>query len=180
MTPSDQTLIGLMNAGDESAFQTLYYRHRDWMFRMAYRITTNEQLAQDVLQDAFCYFLGKFPNFELRCELRTFLYPVVKNTSLNLLKKSRRMIGGDEGNSYLAEIHAPETNLKNFQDFTAMIAHLSEDHREILFLRFVDRLTMPEIAKLVGIPEGTAKSRLHHALAALRSKCNVSLYDEIN
>lgn len=161
-----------MNTGDESAFEILYYRHRDWLFRMAYRITANEQLAQDVLQDAFCYFLGKFPNFELRCELRTFFYPVVRNISLNRLKKNRRMIGGEEGDSYLSEIHAPEVNQGHHQDFSTMIGHLSEDHREILFLRFVDGLTLPEIAKWVDIPEGTAKSRLHHALAALRSKTN--------
>lgn len=159
-----------MNAGDESAFEILYYRHRDWLFRMAYRITANEQLSQDVLQDAFCYFLGKFPNFELRCELRTFFYPVVRNISLNRLKKNRRLVGGEEGDSYLSVIHAPEANQGHHQDFTAMIGNLSEDHREILLLRFVDGLTLPEIAKLVAIPEGTAKSRLHHALAALRSK----------
>ncbi len=159
-----------MNTGDESAFEILYYRHKDWLFRMAYRITTNEQLAQDILQDTFCYFLGKFPNFELRCEFRTFLYPVVRNISLNHLKKSRRMIGGDEGDSYISSIHAPEVNQAHHQDFTVMIGNLSQDHREILLLRFVDGMTLPEIAKLVAIPEGTAKSRLHHALAALRSK----------
>lgn len=80
--PADQKLIFGINAGDDQAFETLYHRHREWVFRMACRICGSEHLAQDVVQEVFRYFLGKFPGFELRCELRTFLYPAIRNLSL--------------------------------------------------------------------------------------------------
>ena len=58
---SDQELIELANKGDPNAFETLYYRYRDWVYRLAWRFTGNQQDALDVLQETFTYLLGKFP-----------------------------------------------------------------------------------------------------------------------
>ncbi len=167
--PADQKLIFGINAGDDQAFETLYHRHREWVFRMACRICGSEHLAQDVVQEVFRYFLGKFPGFELRCELRTFLYPAIRNLSLASLRGSRRFVGGESGAAALDQLTAPADDSTGNHDLHHIIANLSVDHREILLLRFVDGMTLPEIATLTDIPLGTAKSRLHHALATLRA-----------
>jgi RNA polymerase sigma-70 factor, ECF subfamily len=166
---ADSELIDRMNAGDESAFAEVYHRHREWAYRMACRITGCQHMAQDVLQETFRYFLGKFPGFELRCELRTFLYPAIRNLSLRALKSAQRFVGGETGESAIGQLAAPAEDASGNGDLHHIIAKLSTDHREILLLRFVDGMTLPEISTLTGIPLGTAKSRLHHALAALRS-----------
>ncbi len=167
--PADQELIAAINAGDEQAFEWIYERHREWVFRMACRICDSEHHAQDVVQDVFRYFLSKFPGFELRCDLRTFLYPAVRNLSLGALRGTHRFIGGDAGAVVLDQIAAPAETPAGNHDLRQIIAKLGADHREVLMLRFVDGMTLPEIAALTGIPLGTAKSRLHHALAALRT-----------
>lgn len=167
--PADQKLIFRINAGDDQAFETLYYRHRDWVFRMACRICGCEHLAQDVVQEVFRYFLSKFPGFELRCELRTFLYPAIRNLSLASLRGSRRFVGGESAAAVLDQLAAPADDSPGNHDLRQIITRLSVDHREILLLRFVDGMTLPEIAALIDIPLGTAKSRLHHALATLRA-----------
>lgn len=164
----DAELITRINHGDEKAFEILYYRHRDWLFRMAYRITGAPQLADDVLQELFCYFLGKFPGFVLQSSLRTFFYPAVRNLSLNAIKKARRYDGGPEAMAYLADLPGKSAYSEDNHSLRAIIAGLSVEHRELLLLRFIDGMTLPEIADLIGIPLGTAKSRLHHALALLR------------
>ena len=166
--PDDPALILRIDAGDDEAFEILYHRHRDWIFRMAHRLTGEPHLANDVLQEVFCYFLGKFPGFILRCNLRTFFYPVVRNLSLNLLKKARRYDGGQLAEAHLQNLIAPRQHVEDESSISAIIAGLSTDHREVLLLRFVDGMTVPEIAALTEIPLGTVKSRLHHALAALR------------
>ena len=171
--PADQELIVGINAGDEQAFERLYHRHRDWVFRMACRICGSEHHAQDVLQEVFRYFLGKFPGFELRCELRTFLYPAVRNLALASLHGSRRFVGGETGAAVLGQLASTAVQSDGHEELHQIIAGLSSDHREILLLRFVDGMTLPEIAALTGIPLGTAKSRLHHALAILRSNPKV-------
>jgi len=161
-------LIACVNDGEDEAFETLYRRHRDWAFRMACRLTGSPHLADDVLQDAFCYFLGKFPGFVLRCQLRTFLYPVIRNLSLNMVKKNRRYDGGPQAEAHLGRLEYPSHDPTNRRDIFDVTATLSADHREVLLLRFVDGMSLPEISEMTAIPLGTAKSRLHHALAALR------------
>ncbi len=167
--PDDPALILRINQGDGEAFEILYHRHRDWVFRMACRLTGAPHLADDVMQEVFCYFIGKFPGFELRCGLRTFFYPVVRNLSLNAVKKARRYDGGPDAERHLENLVTPERSHDHDDGILDIVARLSPDHREVLLLRFVDGMTMPEIAELTGIPLGTAKSRLHHALGALRN-----------
>ncbi len=169
----DLFLIARINQGDDDAFAILYQRHREWVFRMACRICGCEHMAQDVMQEVFRYFLGKFPGFELRCQLRTFLYPAIRNLSLNALRGSRRYVGGDPAAAVIDQLAAPEHSPSGQDDLLQIIAGLSADHREILLLRFVDGMTLPEISELISIPLGTAKSRLHHALAALRAYPNL-------
>ncbi len=168
-------MIARINLGDDRAFERLYHCHRDWAFRMARRICGSEHLAQDVLQETFRYFLSKFPGFELRCELRTFLYPVIRNLSLSSVRTQSRFLGGESGAAVIDQLATPAGGFSSCDDIQQIVARLSSDHREILMLRFVDGMTLPEIATMTCVPLGTAKSRLHHALAALRSDPKVKI-----
>jgi DNA-directed RNA polymerase specialized sigma24 family protein len=58
---SDIELVAAVNRGDENAFEALYLRHRDWVVALAHRFTGDSELALDVLQETFLYFLKKFP-----------------------------------------------------------------------------------------------------------------------
>ena len=87
---SDQELVAGANGGDAAAFETLYRRYRDWVVGLAYRYTRDRELALDVLQETFVYVLGKFPGFELRSEMKTFLYPTVRHLSVALQSKATR------------------------------------------------------------------------------------------
>jgi len=62
---SDQELIELVNQGNPDAFEVLYRRYRDWVYRLAWRFTGNEQDALDVLQETFTYLLGNSPALSL-------------------------------------------------------------------------------------------------------------------
>ncbi|MBC7968470.1 MAG: sigma-70 family RNA polymerase sigma factor, partial [Fuerstia sp.] len=84
---TDLQLVAALNAGDAAAFDVLYFRHRDWVMRLAMRFTGNHEDALDVLQETFAYFARKFPGFELTAALTTFLYPAVRNFSLAARRK---------------------------------------------------------------------------------------------
>ena len=164
---SDQELIRLINEGDKDAFEDLYQRYKDWVFRLAWRFTGNQQDTLDVLQEAFIYLLGKFPGFELTASMTTFLYPVVKNISLTVRSKSRRFTSSEE---ILGEITVPTSNEINNSrsELATVLAVLPDEQREVLLMRFVDNMSLQEIATILNIPVGTVKSRLHHALQKLR------------
>jgi RNA polymerase sigma-70 factor (ECF subfamily) len=183
----DGALIAAINRGDPAAFEALYYRYRDWVARLARRFTGNEADALDVLQDTFAYLLTKFPGFRLTARMTTFLYPVVKHLALAALSKGRyrrdrsdrssesnQSNGSNQssprGNLPLDQLPAPpaEDPAASRSELAAVMAALPEAQREAVLMRFVDDMTLVEIAEALDIPVGTVKSRLHNALQTLR------------
>jgi RNA polymerase sigma-70 factor (ECF subfamily) len=167
-SPDDAELVAAINAGSHAAFESLYRRHRDWTVSLAFRFTGDEALALDVMQETFLYLLRKFPGFELRAQLRTFLYPAVRNLSIAARRKAGRCQAGDAENQILATLPAPETAPASDTDLAAVLASLPTPQREVLQLRFGDGFSLEEIGDALEIPLGTVKSRLHNALKTLR------------
>ncbi|MBI1372920.1 MAG: sigma-70 family RNA polymerase sigma factor [Phycisphaera sp.] len=174
---SDLELVDAINSGDPAAFDALYLRYRDWVLRLAWRFTRDHDAAGDVLQDTFTYVLRKFPGFALTARFTTFLYPVVRHVAIANQKKARRMILDDGQIDQPAEPDPPSADTQRRQ-LASVMACLSEDHREAVLLRFVDGFSLAEIAEAVGVPVGTVKSRLHHAIKALRDDPATQRYFE--
>ncbi|UCD76793.1 MAG: sigma-70 family RNA polymerase sigma factor [Phycisphaerales bacterium] len=165
----DEQLVDAINRGDQAAFEQLYLRYRDWVVALAYRFTGDRELALDVLQDVFVYFVRRFPGFELRGKVKTFLYPAVRHTAIAIQSRSRRMrsmteVGDPSDASTVFDAGATEDR----ERLAEAVASLPAAQREAVLLRFGDGLSIEEIATAVEAPIGTVKSRLHHALATLR------------
>ena len=162
---SDQQLVEEICCGDSSAFDALYSRYRDWVVSLAYRFTSNHDDALDVLQETFAYLCGKFPHFNLTASMKTFLYPVVRNLSLEIRRKRNRVSQSEDSLDLLPA--APEAGDPR-ADLYSALSNLPEMHREVLLMRFVDDLKLEEIAEVLSVPVGTVKSRLHNGIALLR------------
>ena len=164
---TDMQLVEALNLGDKAAFDVLYFRHRDWVMRLAMRFTGHHEDALDVLQETFAYFVRKFPGFQLTAALTTFLYPAIKNLSLAARRKRLQSVSDNQDTLSLIP-EPPSSDTANRDELTQTLAGLSDAHREILLMRFVDEMTQTEIAAALDVPLGTVKSRLHHALLAIR------------
>ncbi|HWW00998.1 MAG TPA: RNA polymerase sigma factor [Candidatus Acidoferrum sp.] len=165
---SDLDLIAAINDGDAAAFEVLYFRYRDWVVALAFRFTGDNDAALDVLQETFLYVLRKFPGFRLTANFRTFLYPAVHNLSIAARRKAARYQASEEDLRQLENTAASLGGEPACGDLDLVLARLSEEHREVILLRFVDGLSLGEIAGAMEIPLGTVKSRLHKALQTLR------------
>jgi len=165
----DLELVAAANRGERQAFETLYYRYRDWVYSLALRFCGDPHDACDVIQDTFFYFFNKFPGFELRSQIKTFLYPVTKHRALDRsMKRARTAPLGGEAEQLAAPPHRdPAAERQRLAD---LVRSLPEPQREVVLLRFADGLALREIAEALTIPVGTVKSRLHQALSALRSR----------
>ena len=174
---SDEELVAACNRSDSAAFEAIYHRYRDWVVTLARRFTGHDEDALDVLQEVFAYLLGKFPGLTLTARLTTFLYPAVKHTALALKHKRRRYATGD---AVLAAVPAspgpddgsPESEIEH------VVRALPDHQREVLLMRFVDEMSLAEIAAALALPAGTVKSRLHRAVEALRSDGRTRRYFE--
>jgi RNA polymerase sigma factor (sigma-70 family) len=174
-TTTDFGLVNQANTGSEDAMSALYFRHRGWVYGLAMKFGANETDAHDVVQEVFRYFFGKFPGFKLTASLTTFLYPVVRNRVIDLGRKRQR---DQRLTDELPEPTQPRIN----DDHNAarevvleMIADLPEFQRDVLLLRFVEELSLNQVAERLNLPPGTVKSRLHNALKTLRRLISIFL-----
>ncbi|MGH7242656.1 MAG: RNA polymerase sigma factor [Phycisphaerales bacterium] len=173
---ADALLVGLASRGDEEAFLALYKRHRSFVVSVARRYTRDESEALDVLQDTFAYLVKKLPTLRLTSKLSTFLYPAVRNIALTIRRKDR-MVALSPGHDTAGKSSpaSPETGPRPIEK---VVADLPEGQREVLILRFVNDLSLREIAAVLEIPIGTVKSRIHQAIATLRQDPKTSqLFD---
>ena len=145
------------------------------MFHLAWRFTGNAADAQDVLQETFTYLLRKFPGFELTAAMTTFLYPVVKHLSLAAKEKGRRFNTQEDLGEPAADDPVPTPDAAR-AELAEALSHLSGDQREVLLMRFVDGLTLDEIAQALEQPAGTIKSRLYRVLQSLRDDPRMKKY----
>ncbi len=188
---SDGELVDAINSGDDGAFEALYFRYRDWVHSVATRFTHDHDLALDVLQETFAYVLRKCPSLKLTAEMKTFLYPVIKHTAIALRTKSLRFTSDDEALADLAAspdppLDPPADSRSDPQggprdespraELASALRLLPAEQRETLLMRFVDDMTLKEIADALNIPLGTVKSRLHHALKTVRENENTQRY----
>jgi RNA polymerase sigma-70 factor (ECF subfamily) len=163
---SDRRLINQVKNGDFVAFEKLYYRYRDWIYRLARRFTNDHETALDVIQETFSYLLRKLPTLELTASMTTFLYPVVKHICLNIKRRNRdysfRM-------DVFADLAAPkEQAISSRNELAEVLISLEEEYREILLMRFVDDMSFEEISRALELSLSTVKSRLYRSLEKLR------------
>jgi len=175
---TDLELIDAVAGGDWGAFDVLYHRYKDWTFRLAWRFAGNQTDAHDVVQEVFVYLAGKLrTGLVLKAGLTTLLYPAVKHTALAIKRKRSRQKEMIEGTDVPAGDPGPDPAALR-AELSQVMASLSDAHREVLLMRFVDDMTLEEIGVALGVPVGTVKSRLHHAIAGLKEDGRLRRYFE--
>lgn len=173
---SDEMLAAAAGRGDARAFESLYYRYRGWVVSLARRFTGHDEDALDVLQETFVYLHSRLGGLVLRSKMTTFLYPVVKHASIRAREKRGRFRSDSEALEQVASPAIRERPERAGLD--NVIRSLPDEQRDVVILRFVDDLSLEEIAGALGVPVGTVKSRLHHALRKLREDGRTRRYFE--
>ena len=173
---TDADLMARSKNGDERAFQVVYLRYRDWVFRLALRYVHDENDAQDVLQEVFKYLFSIVPKYEPKAQLTTLLYKVTRNVSISEMKRKRRSkkvaLDIEEAADIVTAQEAAsegEPILEKSQ-ITDTINNMPETYREVLILRLVEEWNYQDISDSLDIPLGTVKSRIHNGLDMLRRK----------
>ena len=167
MADSDIELLQRIRTGDSLALKALYARHRVAIYRFALRLTRSEPAAEDVLSEVFVDVWRNAAVFEGRSEAQTFLLAMARNKAYSLLRR-RREDELDEGAAEAIEDGAdtPEISLQKKDKagvLRACLEKLSPAHREVIDLVYYHDKSIDEVAEIVGIPEGTVKTRMFHA-----------------
>jgi RNA polymerase sigma-70 factor (ECF subfamily) len=171
---TDERLLNRASRGDEAAFLLLYERHRDAVFRFAYRLLGSAGLAEDITHDCFLSLLRQPNRFDAtRATLRTYLLAAARNLSSKHFRRAGSEVLVEEltEEPRAAEGAEPLRQLLDEElssEVQRAIESLPPLQREALVLFEFEELSLAEIAEVVGADTGTVKSRLHRARQRLK------------
>jgi len=153
----------------------LYDRHRQPIFRFAYRLIGEVDIAEDVTHDCFLGLIRKPENFRPdRASLITYLFAAARNLALKHFRNSSREAGLDEltEEPQLSPRHEPLRQLLDEElaaEIRRAVFSLAPLQREALILFEYEGLSLNEIAEITGTDTGAVKSRLYRARERLKS-----------
>ncbi len=154
--------------------ETALARYERPLLRHARRITRDDELARDVVQDTFLRLCKQDPE-RLREGLPRWLFTVCRNRALDVAKRSGRTGSLAEGQFEALESDEPTPaqaleEQENRQDVKALLSALPERQQQVLRLKFQDELSYREIGEIAGVSVGNVGYLIHTALRRLRGR----------
>ena len=166
----ERELIARVRAGDGAAERVLYDAHVDRVYRLAYRLAGDDQLAREFTQDTFVRAFERLGSFRGEAKLSTWLHAIATSVALNGLRKVKRFrhreTGLEDADGLSATVRAAEPDLK--RRLARAIDALSDGYRTVFVMHDVEGYTHEEIGAALGIETGTSKAQLSRARAKLR------------
>lgn len=165
--PRDADLVRRAQRGSREAAARLFALHWPRAWRAALAVTGRHAMADDVAQDAFERAFARLGTFDASRPFAPWLHRIVVNRALDVLRQERRLV----------HVGDPPEAAAGWDDEAgddpaalAALAALSDDWRAVVVLRHLLDYSPPEIAEMLGLPEGTVSSRLGRAMAELRER----------
>lgn len=170
---TDEELLLPISNGSSTAFDELYKRYGQKLFSYFFRMLwKNKELAEDCTQELFLKMIKHAKVFQADKSLSTWLYSIANNMCKNEYRKH-------EARKKL-QIMKVDTSIESGEKYIdlnkfkiavhACIEELNEEKKSLFTLRFKEQLTVPDIGKILQVPEGTVKSRLFNLLKELKEK----------
>ena len=165
----DSELVTACLAGDAAAERALYDAHVEALYRTAFRMCGDSDVAEDITQEAFVRAYRRLGQFRGEASLRTWLTSIVISSASTILRKGSWL---HNRSTQLTE-NIAEAKQRGDPELAALldsaVAKLSPKLQVVFVMYDVEGYTHPEISSALGIPVGTSKARLHTARAKLRA-----------
>lgn len=172
--PADSALMLRYRDGDVAAFERLYRRHKDSVYRYLLRLCQNQATAEDVFQDAWGKIIKARESYRRTAKFTTFLYRVAHNCFIDHVRRNRRHAGAVEFDEelYSDAGELPETTTERQlarHRLDRALGDLPDEQRDVFLLHEEGGLSIDQIAAVTGAGREATKSRLRYAVAKLRT-----------
>jgi len=169
MTVTDSRLVRQAMDGDRDAFDVLMLSWLDRLYRIAYLVLRDTDSAQEAVQEALVDCWRGLPGLRDPERFDAWLRRLVMHTITDEAKRRRGVAG--KVTTLRLELAQPDraAAVADQDELARVFGKLSVEHRTVVVLHHYLGLTVPEVATALGIPAGTAKSRLHYAAITLRA-----------
>lgn len=166
--------------GDDAAMDELVTMYQDQAFWVARHLVRNDEMALDIIQDAFVRLIKKYDTYDYqRSSFRAWFLQIVRNMAIDHLRKARVRISTE-----LAEVHPAEPRPDEVvqaelgERIRAIIDTLPDPYRELLIWRDVEGMSPQDIATMTETEYGTTRWRVHHARKLFRQEWTARYGDE--
>ena len=170
-TVCQQLLLVRCRRGDREAMEELVAVWEKRLFYYVRRIVDQEADAWDVMQKTWVKVFRRVKSLKDPQSFPCWLYTLTRNTALSHIRQlPGARLASDTLDQY-EDLPAEDDSATVFEDVQAVhdaLGRISSDHCEVLTLFFLEDLSVEEIGRVIGVPQGTVKSRLHYAKRALR------------
>ncbi len=166
--PDERALTAAAQKGDQAAFGALVRLHQKRAYAVARAIVTVHEDAEDAVQEAFVRAYQALDRFNLEQAFGPWLNRIVANAALDLARRRKVRTTDDLHESMAGTFRDPGESDELRRRLSEALMKIPERMRSVLVLHDVEGFAHAEIGKLLGIPEGTARSDLHHARQRLR------------
>lgn len=157
--------------GDIESWGEIVRRYRGAVYGVSLGIVGNTADAEDAAQDAFIRAYDNLHRYDLERKFSTWIFTIAANLCKNMLRRKKHMTALDETTEYAGTAEDPADMMAREQQDSLVqdaLVDLDEKYRAPMVLRFYGELDYKDIAEVLGVPEGTVKTRIHRAKAALK------------
>jgi RNA polymerase sigma-70 factor (ECF subfamily) len=161
-------LVLRAQTGDREALEMLLKAIQEPLYRYLHRLTNDEMLAEDVLQEVFIIIYRKLIWLQEPTLFRSWAYRIASREAFKRLKTERRWAEQVRDEETLAAIPQPEPEAELKTELPRLVAQLSPASRAVIVLHYLHEMPLNEVAEVLGVALGTVKSRLGYGLETLR------------
>jgi RNA polymerase sigma-70 factor (ECF subfamily) len=174
---NESDLISRARTGDEAAWEMLVREHQEPIFRLAYLLLGDAHEAEDVAQDTFVRAFRALHTFDIARSMRPWLLTIASNLARNKMRSLSRYLAALRRNAQLETAVADpatspgERSAQQWEAHTLWqaVRRLKTHEQEVVYMRYFLELSEVEMASALQVAPGTIKSRLHRAIAQLRT-----------
>jgi RNA polymerase sigma-70 factor (ECF subfamily) len=169
---ADELLVLRCQEGDRAAFERLVSRWQDRLWRHAWRMTGREEAASDAVQETWVAIVRHIRRLEDPAAFPSWAYRICTSRCVDWVRREQRRRGAAQQMAHDALPEPPRqaSSADSHDAVRRAVARLTQHHRAVVSLHYGEGLGLAEIAAVLGIPEGTVKSRLHNAREKLRAE----------
>jgi RNA polymerase sigma-70 factor (ECF subfamily) len=174
-------LVERARAGDQRAFRSLYDMNVDRIYRLAYRMAGEDDLAMDFVQEAFVRAWNRLDQFRGDAAFSTWMHSITVSVALNGLRKVDRHRKRERSLEDAAPVASRERTAEpGVRDrIQAAVDDLPDIYRTVFLMHDLEGFNHGEIAEALGVAEGTSKARLSRARSKLRETLGPAMQEYV-
>ncbi|MEN0647637.1 RNA polymerase sigma factor SigW [Caldifermentibacillus hisashii] len=175
--------IKQVRKGDQNAFGEIVELYKDKVFQLCFQMLGNSHEAEDISQEAFIRAYINIERYNIDRKFSTWLYRIATNLCIDRIRKKKpdyyldAEVAGTEGLTLYSQIPASQlapdeevSKIELQEIIQNEILKLPEKYRAVIVLKYIEELPLLEISKILDLPIGTVKTRIHRGREALRKQ----------